>query len=81
MLVTAFGPNPDGEGTVLRLWEQAGQDGLCRIRLPDGLHAATAQPCDLRGRPQGEPIPVRAGELQVRLGHFAPASMILKETP
>jgi alpha-mannosidase len=49
--LTAFGPNPDGPGTVLRLWELAGQAGDCRVRLPVRWKAREAQPVDLRGRP------------------------------
>ena len=37
VLVTAFGPNPGGPGTVLRLWECAGQGGPCEVRLPAAL--------------------------------------------
>lgn len=77
VLVTALGKNPDGDGILLRLWEQAGQDGPCRVRLPDGLRATQAQPCDLRGRPQGEPIPLRARQLDIPLRRFAPVSLIL----
>jgi len=77
VLVTAFGPNPDGDGTLLRLWEQAGQDGPCRVRLPEALQHAKAQPCDLRGRALGDPLPVRDGTIEVPLGHFAPASILL----
>jgi hypothetical protein len=78
VLVTALEPNPDGQGVLLRLWEQAGKDGTCRIRLPDGLGAVEAQPCDLRGRPQGSPIPIRDGRFEVKLSHFAPKSLVLK---
>jgi hypothetical protein len=35
--VTAYGTNPDGPGTVLRLWEQAGQSGTVSVRLPEGI--------------------------------------------
>lgn len=76
VLVTAFGANPDGAGTLLRLWEQTGVAGACRVRLPDGLKAASAQPVDLRGRPQGPPIPVRNGEFELALKAFAPASLV-----
>jgi len=81
VLVTAFGPTPDGNGILLRLWEQAGQEGPCRIRLPKGLAAAQAQPCDLRGQPQGRPIPIRDGSLEIPLPHYAPASLILTNSP
>ena len=77
VLVTAFGPNPDGDGILLRLWEQAGRDCDCRIRLPAGLRIAKAQPCDLRGRPLGNPIRVHESSLDVPLKHYAPFSLIL----
>lgn len=78
VLLTAFGDNPDGEGILLRLWEQAGRDGVCRVRLPDGMNATRAQPCDLRGRRTGEPIEFRDGAFDVPLQHYAPASYILQ---
>ena len=56
LLVTAFGPNPYGEGTLLRLWDQAGSAGTCTIGIPAGIKARTAQPCDLRGQDVGSPI-------------------------
>ena len=78
VLLTAFGANPDGDGILLRLWEQDGRDGDCRVRLPDGMNATRAQPCDLRGRVSGDPIEIRDGAFDVPLSHFAPASYILQ---
>lgn len=75
--VTAFGPNPDGAGSLLRLWEQAGNDGECTVRLPAGLKVKSVQPCDLRGRPRGNPLEVREGRFSIRLSHYAPASLLL----
>ena len=60
-LVTAFGPNPYGEGTLLRFWEQAGDGGALAVHLPRGMNVGTAQPCDLRGQPTGSPITVSDG--------------------
>ena len=77
IIVTAYGPNPDGAGTVLRLWEQAGQSGTAKVRLPEGTAIQQAQPVDLRGRPVGKPIPVRNGAFKVKVGAFAPASLVL----
>jgi len=77
VLVTAFGPNPDGEGIVLRLWEQAGQDGPCKVKLPEGLRGHKARLCDLRGRPIEGTIASRDGLLEVQLTHFAPTSVLL----
>ena len=74
VLVTAFGDNPDGPGQVLRLWEYAGQSGECTVRLPASMAIDAIQPVDLRGQPQGAPIPVRRGSFSARLQAFAPAS-------
>jgi hypothetical protein len=77
VLLTALGNNPDGDGILLRLWEQAGQDGPCRVHLPAWLRVNRAQPCDLRGQPRGAAIAVHDGKLEFELPHFAPASFIL----
>ncbi len=78
VLLTALGPNPDGGGTLLRLWEQAGEGGVCRVRLPAALRTSALQRCDLRGRPQGQPIAPRDGRHEIPLAPFAPASFLLK---
>jgi hypothetical protein len=75
--VTAFGPNPDGDGTLLRLWELAGSGGDCVVTLPNPVTVKSIQPVDLRGRPIGEPIPVKDGAFRARLRAFAPASFVL----
>ncbi len=77
VLVTAFGPNPDGEGTLLRLWEQVGQDGLCKVKLPESFRGHKARLCDLRGRPIEGEVPVQDGWLEVMLTRFAPTSLLL----
>ncbi len=71
VLVTALGPNPDGSGTLVRLWEQAGEGGACTLRLPGELGKAVLQPCDLRGEPQGKPILPHEGRHEIRLAPFA----------
>jgi hypothetical protein len=76
-LVTAFGQNPDGEGTVLRLWEYAGQNGPRQVRLPVGREVSSVQPINLRGQPLGKPIPVRDRAFTCSLKAFAPASFML----
>ena len=79
VLVTAFGRNPDGPGTVLRLWEYAGNSGACQVRLPAGLDVEEVQPVNLRGEPAGAPIPVEQGTFTVNLTAFAPASFIIQK--
>jgi len=79
--VTAFGPNPDGNGILLRLWEQAGQAAPVRVQLPPATKVAVVRPVDLRGRPSGEAIPIISGGFTVWLEAFAPASFALETTP
>ncbi|MEN6334960.1 MAG: hypothetical protein ABFE01_11910, partial [Phycisphaerales bacterium] len=78
-LVTAFGPNPDGPGIVLRLWEYAGMSGPCRVHLPKTLDAQSVQPVNLRGEPTGAPLPVKASEFTVNLAAFAPSSFVISK--
>ena len=75
--VTAFCPNPDGAGTVLRVWEQAGKGGDIMVTLPPGMKATTAQPVNLRGEVEGSPIPVKDGKFSFELNAWAPRSFTL----
>lgn len=75
VMLTAFGPNPDGDGTILRVWEQAGVTGDLTITPPSGFKSAT--PVSLRGEPTGESLPLSAGSVTVPLKAYAPASLIL----
>jgi len=77
--VTAFGPNPDGDGIVLRLWEQGGKSGNLEVTLPVGAKFTMATPVSLRGEKIGEPIPISEGKLSFDLHAYAPVSFILKE--
>ena len=78
--VTAFCPNPDGEGTVLRVWEQAGKGGEITVTLPPGMKVGVAQPVNLRGENAGAPIAIKDGRLSFTLGAWSPKSFILSET-
>ncbi len=76
-LVTAFGRNTDGAGTILRVWEQAGVSGALTVTLPAGAMFATATPVNLRGERIGEAIGIADGKLVFNLKACAPASFIL----
>ena len=78
VLVTAFGQNPDGEGTLLRLWDQTGISGIITVDLPRGHGFKTAIPVNLRGETAGSPVPVQGNRLRVKLNRYAPASFILR---
>lgn len=78
-LVTAYGPNPDGAGTVLRLWELSGRSGPCRVTLPEGARFTRVQPVDLRGRSVGAPLGMDPeGRFTVSQRAFAPLSLVLE---
>jgi len=71
--VTAFGPNPDGPGTILRIWDQAGQAGACAVGLPNRAAFKTARPCNLRGEFVGPATPIQQGRGRNVLKAFGPA--------
>jgi len=82
VLLTALGANPDGAGTVLRLWEQAGTGGPLRVAFPEtpGLLADTPHLADLRGRALNEePLSVSKKAVVLNMKPFAPVSLILPE--
>ena len=77
IVVTTFSKNPDGNGTILRLWEEAGLSGSCEVKLPRGIKATTAQPVDLRGCKIGKALHVNNETFVFELKGFAPASFVL----
>jgi hypothetical protein len=77
VLVTAFGRNPDGDGLLLRLWDQTGTAGTVTVRLPEGLRVTRARAVDLRGEPLGLTLPITDGRIEVPLKPFAPCSLLL----
>ncbi|WP_140939131.1 glycoside hydrolase family 38 N-terminal domain-containing protein [Sphingobacterium lumbrici] len=77
VLVTFFGKNRDGEGDLIRLWEQNGKASLCTVTLPAGNTYKSVQPCNLRGEKTGEAIPVKNNVFEVKMNANQPASFIL----
>lgn len=77
VLITAFGENPDGNGTIVRLWEQAGISGNCTVRFNDGRKVKAVLPIDLRGNKIGPAIAVKNGSFDFNLGKYSPASFQL----
>ena len=76
--VSAFGPNPDGAGTIFRVWEQGGASGELTVTLPAGGKYATATPVTLRGEKTGTPLKITAGTFSFPLKAYAPASYVLE---
>lgn len=76
--ITAFSKELGrGKGTLLRVWEQAGTSGKLILTLPEGMKVTHAQPVNLRGEQEGEPIPVRSGKFEFELNGYSPASFLL----
>jgi hypothetical protein len=76
VLVTAFAERPDGPGTLLRVWEQAGVGGELTIKLPSRFAQAT--PVNLRGEKTGMPFAISDSGISIDLHAFAPASFVLQ---
>ncbi len=74
--VSAFGPNPDGEGIVLRVWEQTGTGGEIEVVLPEELYFQSVQAVDLRGRPLSKSFQIEGNSLIFELNAYAPASFV-----
>ena len=77
ILVTACGTNPDGAGTLLRLWEMNGDSGPCQITFPEGMRVTSRQPVDLRGRTVGPPVNVTNNTFKVDAKAYAPMSFVI----
>lgn len=76
-LVT-YEPNPDGNGTLLRLWEQNGRTGYLTVTFPPGAKYVKATPVNLRGVINGKEIPVSDHQLKFLLHKYSPVSFILE---
>lgn len=79
ILVTAFGDDPDSSnGTLLRLWEQAGKSGLVSVTLPTGKQFRKAIPVNLRGEVSGKAVNIVNGKLICSIKAYGPVSFILE---
>jgi len=77
ILVTAFQKMEDG--ALLRLWEQAGKDGICEVNLIKGSNFKRAYPCNLRGEiTEKKGIEVSYNTFQFMISANQPVSFILK---
>jgi hypothetical protein len=77
VLMTAFGENPDGEGSILRLWEQAGSNGKMTITLPHNHPFKTATFCNLRGEVVGNKFNIQ-DTIEVDIKAYQPISLLLQ---
>jgi alpha-mannosidase len=78
IVLVSFISNPDGNGSLMRLWEQCGTSGNLIVRFPEGSKFIKATPVNLRGEIEGKPIPVSARKLNLFLKAYSPSSYILE---
>jgi alpha-mannosidase len=81
VLVTALGTSPDGDGTLVRLWDHAGRPGECTIDVPAALAAQSARHVDLRGSRLDVPVLQASDTLSVTIKPMAPVSLIFDPPP
>ena len=77
VLVTAFGKNPYGDGLILRLWEQSGNNGRCTVSLPEGLNGKIAIPVNLRGEAAGSPFEIKDNTISLDIKEYKPYSFMI----
>jgi len=77
VLVTAFGKNPYGEGLILRLWEQSGKNGNCKVSLPEGLEGRIVIPVNLRGETTGAPFEIKDNSISLYVKAYKPYSFMI----
>lgn len=77
VLLTAY--KAEGNGRLLRLWEQAGKSGLCEVVLPAYSSFKKAYSCDLRGKIADESgIDIRNNSFHFNIKANQPLTFILK---
>src|SRR6218665_981481 len=76
IVVTSFAPTPDNRYR-LRLWEMAGNRGICEIELPPVFKSA--QLCNLRDEPLPDPaFLIKDGKLKVNYKAYQPLTLMLR---
>lgn len=77
ILITSY--RKTSAGMELRLWEQSGNDGDCKVNLPTGSNYKMAYPSNLRGEiMDSEGVQISNGSFQAYIEANQPLSFILK---
>ncbi len=77
--VTAFGPNPDGDGIIVRLWELSGVTGPVSVTVPPELRGSVMTEVNLRGTPvQDSSVRQTPTGFSAQLRANAPLTMRIK---
>jgi alpha-mannosidase len=74
----SYQSNPDGKGTILRIWEQVGKSSILMVTFPNGAKYTTATAVNLRGDILGKPISISNRTLKFYIHSYAPSSFVLE---
>jgi hypothetical protein len=75
--LTAFKPWKEKDTYLLRIWEQAGEQGQCQLHLPESLSVKSAVPVNLRGEVIGDSVEIKNNILKVDVTQWKPYSFVL----
>ena len=79
IVISSFGENPFGTGIILRLWEQSGNSGLCKVTLPQGTTFGKAIPVNLRGEKLENPLVIKDNSFETLISAYQPVTFILEQ--
>jgi hypothetical protein len=76
--LSSFYKNPQGEGYILRLWEQSGELGTCTVEMAFDKPFKRAIPVNLRGQFPGKEIPIKEGKFNIQINPYQPVTLLLQ---
>jgi len=76
--LVSFISNPDGNGNLIRLWEQGGFSDTLTVKFPEGATYTKATPVNLRGEVIGNPVAISEHKLNFFLYAYAPICFVLE---
>jgi hypothetical protein len=62
---------------IIRLWEQAGNSGKCKVSLPEGLEGKIVIPVNLRGEVTGSPFEIHNNSISVEIKRYKVYSFMI----
>ena len=76
--LSSFYKNPDGQGYILRLWEQSGESGICTVEITFNQPFTMAIPVNLREQFPGSKIDIKEGKFNIQIKPYQPVTLLLQ---
>ncbi len=76
--LSSFYKNPEGEGYILRLWEQSGESGNCTVEMNLAHPFTRAIPVNLREQFPGSKIDIKDGKFDIQIKPYQPVTLLLQ---